>query len=178
VCLPLSLGLRQKNAECESLEFGNFLKFYYNSPLSQYRATSPRGGRPAAAGPLRKDDASREAASESRRSCDKMLLLVLIAALEVIGPELLIPLSLLEHVVDCGEDRGGDGYDGLAGTAPRPDLVELGAQVVVLLAHRRPGTQGERTMSQKHFAEDALTEYSAVRSTRARSPTSCRNPWA
>ena len=68
-----------------------------------------------------------------------MFLLVLVAALEVIGPKVLISLSVLEHVVDGSEDRGGDGDDRLLRTAPRLEVVELGAQVSVLLAHRRPG---------------------------------------
>src|ERR1700746_2234098 len=75
-----------------------------------------------------------------------MFLLVLVAPLEVIGAEVLIRLSLLEHVVDGGEDRGGDGHDRLLRTAPRLDVVELGAQVSVLLPHRRPGALHQRSL--------------------------------
>ena len=39
-------------------------------------------------------------------------------AIEVITAEVLIAGSILEHVVDGGEDGSGDGGDGLFGAAP------------------------------------------------------------
>jgi len=40
--------------------------------------------------------------------------------------EILVEGSILEHVIDCGEDGGGDGHDRLLGAAPGFDAVELG----------------------------------------------------
>src|SRR5262249_1693305 len=85
-----------------------------------------------------------------------MFLLVLVAALEVIGPKVLIHLPLFEHVVDGGEDRGGDGDDRLLRTAPRLYVVELGAQLRVLLAHRRPGALDERGLKPRRTLAQAI----------------------
>src|SRR5258705_6308808 len=63
--------------------------------------------------------------------------------MEVIGAEVLIQGSVLEHVVDGGEDGGSNGHDCLLWTAPRLDPQELGPQVAVLLAHGRPGALHE-----------------------------------
>src|SRR5262249_13497871 len=52
----------------------------------------------------------------------------------------VIHRSGLEHVIDRGEDGCSDGHDGLFSSASCPDAVELGTQITVLLAHRRPGT--------------------------------------
>src|SRR5262249_28721020 len=45
----------------------------------------------------------------------------------------------LEHVVDGGEDRGGDRHDRLLGASLRFDAVELGVEIAVFFAHRCPG---------------------------------------
>jgi hypothetical protein len=46
----------------------------------------------------------------------------------VIAAEVLVYRPVLEHVVDGGKDRGGDGHDRLLGAAPGFDAVELGLQ--------------------------------------------------
>src|SRR4029077_20660760 len=61
----------------------------------------------------------------------------------MIGSKVLIRGSILEHVVDGSEDRGGNGCDRLLGTPPRLEPQELGLQVAVLLAHGRPGALHE-----------------------------------
>src|SRR5215510_13547308 len=85
-----------------------------------------------------------------------MFLLVLVAALEVIGAEVEIHLSLLQHVVDGGEDRGSDRHDRLLRTAPRPDVIELRAQVGVFLPHRRPGTLYQRGLEPRRTLAQAI----------------------
>src|SRR5262245_53515896 len=67
-------------------------------------------------------------------------LLGLGATVEVLGAEVLIGSSVLEHVIDGGEDGSRDGNDCLLCSAPRLDTVELGAQVAVLLIHGGPGS--------------------------------------
>src|SRR5215468_6742200 len=71
-------------------------------------------------------------------------LLVRGTAIEVIVAEVLVRRAVLEHVVDSGEDGGGDGHDGLLGAAPGFDAVVLGLQVAVFLFYRRPGALHQR----------------------------------
>src|SRR6516164_33703 len=66
------------------------------------------------------------------------------SGLKVIGAEVLIQGSVLEHVIGCGEDGGGDGHDRLLWAAPRLDAQELGLEVAILLAHRCPGALHQR----------------------------------
>jgi hypothetical protein len=65
-------------------------------------------------------------------------------AIEVIAAEVLIHRPILEHVIDGGKDRGGDGHDCLFGAAPDLDTVELSLQVAVFLSYRRPGALQQR----------------------------------
>jgi len=50
-----------------------------------------------------------------------VLLPFLVAGIEVVRAEVLVPRSVLEHVIDGREDRGGDGHDRLLG--PRRALM-------------------------------------------------------
>ena len=61
-------------------------------------------------------------------------------AIEVVGAQILIQSSVGQHMIDGGEDRSGDGADGLLGAAPRPQAMELGLKVAALLARPSPGT--------------------------------------
>src|SRR5262249_32299481 len=60
---------------------------------------------------------------------ESVFLLLLGSSIEVICAELLVEGSVLEHVIDGREDRRRDGQDGLLGTAPCSDAVELGLEV-------------------------------------------------
>src|SRR5580704_18848324 len=51
------------------------------------------------------------------------------SVLKVIGAEVLIQGSILEHVIDCGEDGSSDGHDRLLRAAPRLEPQELGLQI-------------------------------------------------
>ena len=62
---------------------------------------------------------------------------------EVFGAEVLVEGAVPEHVIDGGQDRGGDGTDGLLGSAPVPQALELRLQVAGLLAAGGPGTLHE-----------------------------------
>jgi hypothetical protein len=84
-----------------------------------------------------------------------MFLLVLAAALEVIGTEIMIRLPLQDEV-DGGEDRGSDGHDRIPGIASRPDVVELSAQVGVLLVHRRPSALHQRGLEPRGTIVQAI----------------------
>src|ERR1700730_12239911 len=70
---------------------------------------------------------------------EAMGLLLLGATVEVIGAEVLICGSVLEHVIDGGEEGSGDRHDCLLCPAPRLDAVELFAELAVLFPDRRPG---------------------------------------
>ena len=48
---------------------------------------------------------------------------VLVALVEVVGAEILIHGSILQHVIDGREDGRSNGYDRLVDTAPRSDAV-------------------------------------------------------
>src|SRR5258708_32285424 len=63
--------------------------------------------------------------------------------LKVIGAEVLIQGSILEHVIDCGEDGSSDGHGRLLRAAPRLEPQELGLQITAFLAHSRPGALHE-----------------------------------
>jgi hypothetical protein len=60
------------------------------------------------------------------------------AAVEVTRAKAPIGGSVLEHVVDGGEDGSGDSHDCLLCSAARRDAVELGAQIAALLVDSRP----------------------------------------
>src|SRR5262245_61405074 len=60
------------------------------------------------------------------------------------GAEVLIFGSVLEDVIDGGEDGSGDGHDCLPCSTPRLDAVELSAQIAVLFADGRPGRLDQR----------------------------------
>src|SRR6516162_7806813 len=71
---------------------------------------------------------------EVGQSFDEAVLLpFLVAGIEVVGAEVLVHRSVLEHVIDGREDRGGDGHDRLLGAAPRFDAVELGVEIGIFL---------------------------------------------
>jgi hypothetical protein len=58
----------------------------------------------------------------------------------VLGAEVLIEGAVPEHGVNGGQDRGGDGTDGLFGPAPVAQSLELRLQIAGLLAARGLGT--------------------------------------
>jgi hypothetical protein len=55
------------------------------------------------------------------------------------GAEVLIESAVCEDVEGGGEDGGGDGYDGLFGSAAVPQPKEEGAVVALFHAHGGPG---------------------------------------
>src|SRR5260221_11679654 len=65
------------------------------------------------------------------------------AVIEVSNAEVLVLGAVLEHVVDGGEQRGGDGADRLLRSASAAQSVELRFVVAVFLALRRPGALDE-----------------------------------
>src|SRR5260221_10346590 len=64
--------------------------------------------------------------------------------IEEIGAEILIHRARLEHVVDGGEDGGGDCDNGLLGTPPGFNAVVQGLQVATFLFDCRPGALHHR----------------------------------
>src|SRR5437763_509928 len=76
------------------------------------------------------------------------------ALIEVVGAEVLMNGSVLEHVVDCSEDRSGHGADSLLRAAFAFQPVELRPVVAVFLSDGRPGAlhqygfQPRRTLAQ------------------------------
>jgi hypothetical protein len=60
-------------------------------------------------------------------------------AIEVVAAQILIHRSILEHVIDGGEDRGGDREDRLLLAAASHDAGELRLQIAVLLFDGCPG---------------------------------------
>jgi hypothetical protein len=68
----------------------------------------------------------------------------------VVWAEVAIHGSVLEHMVDGGEDRGCDGDDGLLGAAPRSDAVVLGLQVAVLGARRTSACRHGSSSAPEH----------------------------
>ena len=54
------------------------------------------------------------------------------------GAKVLVHRSVLEHVIDGGQDGGNDGHDRPLGAAPGFDVIELGLQVAAFLFYRRP----------------------------------------
>src|SRR5262249_61605975 len=59
--------------------------------------------------------------------------------MKVVGAEVMVQRSVLEHVVDGGKDGGGDRHDRLLGASLCFDVVELGVEIAVFFAHRCPG---------------------------------------
>jgi transposase len=62
------------------------------------------------------------------------------AAIEMIGTEILELGTVLEHVVDRGEERGRDGAGCLLRSTSTGKTMELGVEVAALLAPSGPGT--------------------------------------
>src|SRR6266699_2383113 len=120
------------------------------TPLHHYKETNLSAGTPLAG-----ERSERHIKAKVSQTFDQAFgLLAFGSVLKVIGAEVLIQGSVLEHVIDCGEDGGSDGHDRLLRAAPRLDAQELGLQVAILLAYRRPGALHEcglepgRTLSQ------------------------------
>src|SRR5262245_43123168 len=102
-------------------------------------------------GTLKRNDPSADATLASERdefhsipeigqALDEAVFLPLLAAcIEVVGAEVLVHGSVLEHVIDGGEDRGGDGHDRLLDAGARADAVELRWEVAARCARRGPG---------------------------------------
>src|SRR5712691_6803581 len=67
-----------------------------------------------------------------------------IGALEVLCSEVDVVEAALEHVVGGGEDRGGNGEDGLFRSSPGPEAEELGLQVAAAHPDRGPRRLDER----------------------------------
>src|SRR3982074_881849 len=60
-------------------------------------------------------------------------------AIEVVCAEVVVLGAVLEHVIDGGEDRGGDGADGFLRATPVTQAKELSLVVAALLADGGPG---------------------------------------
>src|SRR6516162_4779541 len=104
------------------------------TPLHHYKGTTLSAG-----ASLTGQRSERHIVAKVSQALDQAFgLLAFGSGLKVIGAEVLIQGSVLEHVIDCGEDGGADGHDGLLRAAPRLDAQELGLQVAILLAHRGP----------------------------------------
>src|ERR1051326_7402502 len=54
------------------------------------------------------------------------------AVAEVIGTEIAVGSAVLQHMVDGGEDRGGNGADGLLWSAPALQAEKLGPVIAAL----------------------------------------------
>src|SRR6516162_3967371 len=109
------------------------------TPLHHYKGTTLSAG-----ASLTGQRSERHVVAKVGQALDQAFgLLAFGSGLKVIGAEVLIQGSILEHVVDRGEDGGSDGHDRLLGAAPRLDAQELGLQVAILLAYRRPGALHE-----------------------------------
>jgi hypothetical protein len=57
----------------------------------------------------------------------------------VVGAEILVEGAVAQHVVGGGQDRGGDGADGLLGSAPLAQALELRPEIAVPLVAGGPG---------------------------------------
>ena len=57
----------------------------------------------------------------------------------MVGAEVLVEGAVAEHVVGGGQDRGGDGTDGLLGATSVAQALELGLQIAGLFASPGPG---------------------------------------
>ena len=64
--------------------------------------------------------------------------------MEVIAAEVFVQRSILEHVIDCGEHRGGDRKDRLLLAAASRNAEELCLQLAVLFSDRCPGALHQR----------------------------------
>src|SRR5689334_13201205 len=65
------------------------------------------------------------------------------AAIEIGGTEVVVFDAVLEDVIDCGEDRCGDGANGFLRPAPGLDPEELSSVVAVFGALGGPGALHE-----------------------------------
>ena len=109
------------------------------TPLHHYKETN------LAAGRLAGQRSERHIVAKVSQTFDQAFgLLAFGSGLKVIEAEVLIQGSILEHVIDCGEDGGGDGHDRLLRAAPRLDAQELGLQVAIFLTYRRLGALHQR----------------------------------
>jgi len=61
------------------------------------------------------------------------------AAVEVIGAEIVIELTADQHVIDDGEDRGGERTDRFFGAAAGAQPMKLGLEIAGFFAGCRPG---------------------------------------
>ena len=69
--------------------------------------------------------------------------MLLATTIEVVGAEVLIHGSVLEHVIDGGEDRGSDCNNCFLDAPSGSDAVELGLEVGAFRTHRAPGALHE-----------------------------------
>ena len=60
------------------------------------------------------------------------------AAVEVTGAEILVEGAVLEHVIDGGQDRGGERADGFLGAAWGAQTIELRLEIAGPSCGRRP----------------------------------------
>src|SRR5215472_10692739 len=75
---------------------------------------------------------------------ETVLLPFLGVGIEVVGTEVLIHRSVLEHVIDGREERSRNGNNSLLGAAASSDAVVLGLEIAALLAGRGPGALHQR----------------------------------
>jgi hypothetical protein len=109
------------------------------TPLHRYKETTSSAGPPLAG-----SGCEYHIVAKVSQTLDQAVgLLAFGSVLKVIGAEVLIQGSILEHVIDCGEDGSSDGHDRLLRAAPRLEPQELGLQITAFLAHSRPGALHE-----------------------------------
>src|ERR1700741_3710927 len=65
------------------------------------------------------------------------------AAVEMIGAKVLVMGAVLQHMIDRGEHRGGDGADGFLRSALGSEPSELRPVIAVFLARGCPGALDE-----------------------------------
>lgn len=83
---------------------------------------------------------------------------------EVVGSQVLIERAVAEHVVGGGQDRGSDGTDGLFGSSPVAQALELGLQIAALLVAGGPGALHERGLQPRRaLAQPRLPALSSLR---------------
>jgi len=81
------------------------------------------------------------------------------AAIEMIGIEILELGTVLEHGVDCGEERGRDGAGCLLWSTSTGKPMELGIEVAALLAPGGPGTLDQQGLD--GWVRDSTGSFSA-----------------
>ena len=84
------------------------------TPLQRYKETTSSAGPPLAGSGCE----CHIVAKVSQTFNQAVGLLAFGSVLKVIGAENLIQVSILEHVIDCGEDGSSDGHDRLLRAAP------------------------------------------------------------